>query len=264
MYVRLAAPAHLRENPIRGSGRVRSPHPPWGGMPAVLDRSNQTLELWHGGRIPPPDDPGWRGGGDNDGRRGQPSPAPVARLLAWLIGASMSMFFLALSTAYVIRQSHGAGWSAPALPAILWLNTALLLASDGWLRIARRRAEISGAHFSRAPLAFAALLAIGFVAGQAAAWVQVYDAGIRLAGNVAASFFYVLTVAHALHVAGGLAALAWVGCRLRHKLRESHPLAGQPPGKEDAVVGAIEAAEIYWRFLTVIWIYIFAILLVWR
>ena len=49
-----------------------------------------------------------------------------------------------------------------------------------------------------------------FVAGQTFAWLQLRSQGFGLATNISYSFFYVLTVAHALHLLGGLGGLVRV------------------------------------------------------
>ena len=58
-------------------------------------------------------------------------------------------------------------------------------------------------------------LGLLFVAGQTFAWLQLRSQGFGLATNVSYSFFYVLTVAHALHVFGGLGGLVRVIGKLK-------------------------------------------------
>jgi cytochrome c oxidase subunit III len=85
-----------------------------------------------------------------------------------------------------------------------------------------------------------------FVAGQYVAWSQLRAAGLYLATNPSSSFFYVLTVTHALHVLGGLGGLLYVIRKLRKSsLRRS----------------TLNAAARYWHFMDLLWLYL--LLLLW-
>jgi cytochrome c oxidase subunit 3 len=89
-------------------------------------------------------------------------------------------------------------------------------------------------------------LGLLFVAGQTFAWVQLKSQGFGLATNVSYSFFYVLTVAHALHVFGGLGGLVRAIGKLNHDmLRRS----------------TLDATSRYWHFMGVLWLYL--LLLLW-
>jgi cytochrome c oxidase subunit 3 len=89
-------------------------------------------------------------------------------------------------------------------------------------------------------------LGLLFVAGQTFAWLQLKSQGFGLATNISYSFFYVLTVAHALHVFGGLGGLVRVIGKLRQSvLRRS----------------TLDATSRYWHFMGVLWLYL--LLLLW-
>ncbi len=40
------------------------------------------------------------------------------------------MFFMALTSSYIVRKGTGTDWQAFALPRVLWLNTVILLVSS--------------------------------------------------------------------------------------------------------------------------------------
>jgi cytochrome c oxidase subunit 3 len=89
-------------------------------------------------------------------------------------------------------------------------------------------------------------LGLLFVAGQTFAWIQLKAQGIGLATNVSYSFFYVLTVAHALHVFGGLGGLVRVIGKVHNSaLRRS----------------TLDATSRYWHFMGGLWVYL--LLLLW-
>jgi cytochrome c oxidase subunit 3 len=85
-----------------------------------------------------------------------------------------------------------------------------------------------------------------FVAGQTFAWMQLKSQGFGLATNVSYSFFYVLTVAHALHVFGGLGGLVRVIVKLNKSVLRRSTLV---------------ATSRYWHFMGVLWLYL--LLLLW-
>src|SRR3984885_4092180 len=150
---------------------------------------------------------GWRNlvPADGDLRRVKDSSPPPASTGIWVGLAAITMTFAAFTSALIVRQG-----TAPlvhvTLPPVLYLNTLLIIASSISLELARRRiASFMGGARDRAAsparwLYLTLLLGLLFVAGQTFAWMQLRSQGFGLATTVSYSFFYVLTVAHALHV----------------------------------------------------------------
>ncbi len=93
------------------------------------------------------------------------------------------------------------------------------------------------------------MLTAAFVVGQLVVWRGLLAAGATLSGNPANSFFYFLTGAHALHVAGGL--YVWARATLR---------LGQG-GDSVAIRRSIELCTVYWHFLLMVWLVVFGFLL---
>lgn len=148
----------------------------------------------------------------------------VATTGALLASGSMVTLFSALASALVIRRGIGGDWTDLALPGVVWLNTAVLAASGGAVELRRWR--------------WAALLGMGFLAGQLWAWRML---GTGLSEGPAAAFFYVLTGVHGVHVAGGIAGLIWNAWR------------GTP--------GSAAAVRIYWHTLGALWMVVLCLLL---
>jgi cytochrome c oxidase subunit III len=118
-----------------------------------------------------------------------------------------AMLFAALLLAYAILRAQAPVWPPPGAPpfprAAAGLNT-LLLAAAG---IALRRWR-----------AAAAALGLGFLAGQLVLWRHLVAIGLGPAGGHTAllgQIFLALSALHALHVAGGLVALAVARRRVR-------------------------------------------------
>jgi len=178
------------------------------------------------------------------------------RIGMWLGLASIAMMFVSLSSAYIVRSGNQRDWFPLAMPRILFLSTALILVSSVTLEIARRRlrASLHGAYAKF--LLLTGLLGIGFLVSQLFAWRQLAAQGVYLSSHPHSSFFYLLTGAHAVHVMGGLLALAFLGFRSRRKLGEQTAVA-----KRQA---AADAVTIYWHFMDGLWIYLFLLLFLWR
>jgi len=201
------------------------------------------------GPPPPPLEGGWGdGGGGNDGR-GSSRRASFTGLYVLL--AASTMLFAAFTSALVVRRGLSDDWASMAKPSILWLNTAILLASSAALEIARRAIK-SGAR-TRFNTWWTAGSALGllFLGGQTLAWLQLKAAGVFVSTNPSSSFFYVLTVAHAFHLLGGLSALLYVDVQaLRLTLG---------PAKRTA----IDVSAIFWHFLDGLWVYLMVLCYVW-
>jgi cytochrome c oxidase subunit 3 len=226
-----------------------------------------------GPSLPPPPD---RGGGDWNP---QPQGRPNNRLRRYRIGLlfgviSIYTLFIALTSAYVVRQGGGRfdtttgeivyDWHPIRLPAILWLNTGLLLLSSLTLEMARRRVFSESLIMSEwlgldentrkgtLPwLGLSAVLGGGFLVGQCLAWRELYLQGIFSGDNPAAAFFIVITGTHAAHLFGGLLSLLWAtaGSWVR-------PL-GQSLGSRQI---ATDLTAWYWHAMGLLWIYILALL----
>ena len=165
--------------------------------------------------------------------------------------AATTMAFAAFTSAFVVRRGMSNDWVDFRMPRILWINTAVLLVSSVLLELARRSLKTGRrSDFNRYWTA-GTILGVVFLLGQAWAWRELWVAGIFVATNPSSSFFYLLTAAHGLHIAGGLAALGYVDVQaLRLRLG---------PGKRTAV----DVTAVFWHFIDGLWIYLMLLFLVW-
>ena len=184
------------------------------------------------------------------------SPAAPAQTGVWVGIAAITMSFAAYSSALIVRQGANPDWQHFTLPRILFFNTLVVLASSATLYVARPRSRaavdrsgtvtaVDAPHLSW--LYTTISLGLLFLAGQMLAWRNLVDQGITLASNPSSSFFYLLTAMHGLHLLGGLAGLLYVVYRVRRSSAER-------------AVRAYRAASLYWHFMTVLWVYLFAML----
>ena len=178
------------------------------------------------------------------------SPPPSSTGI-WVVLFAITMMFAAFTSALVVRKGSAIDWQSFRLPPILFFNTLLLVASGVTLEIARRRvATFMGGLRTQVQsparwLYITLGLGLLFVGGQYIAWSQLRAAGFYLATNPSSSFFYLLTVTHALHVLGGLGGLLYVIGKL-HKSAL----------RRDQLVSTAR----YWHFMGLLWVYLLVLL----
>jgi cytochrome c oxidase subunit III len=212
-------------------------------MPTELLRDKPAGRIRRGPGTPP------RGRGGDGGRSGGPrqAPANTGLIAVGAFLAAVTMLFLAFTMAYLARRQE-AGWTPISVPQVLWINSAVLLASSGSLEWARRRLVRCDAVGLRQGLEWTAGLGLVFVLGQLLAWRRLAAQGLYVASNPHSSFFYLLTGTHALHLVGGLGALAVVIVRAyqgRYTLEEH---------------AGLNVFAVYWHFMDALWLSLFALL----
>lgn len=176
-----------------------------------------------------------------------PRERVVGTALWCFIGVASTLFALFL-TAYAMRMDGAADWTRLALPPQLWLSSALLLAGSVLMQFAASAARGRWRARARRLLLAGGAAAVAFLGVQLWAWDALLDARVALAGNPAASFFYVLTALHGLHVLGGL--VAWsVAAQALATDEEVHTAARR-----------IALCARYWHFLLAVWAVLFAAL----
>jgi cytochrome c oxidase subunit 3 len=173
--------------------------------------------------------------------------APPAKLGLALFLIVAGALFILLVSSYFMRKGLP-DWRPLPMPPLLFVTTGLLAASSVFLGLAWRAVDRGLDDEAKLALLAGGAAAIAFVAGQTAAWREMLDSGFTLAGNPSNTFFYLLTGVHALHVLGGLAALAWTF----EKTRKARDLTGARAG--------IELCAIYCDFLLAVWLVLLALL----
>lgn len=179
-------------------------------------------------------------------------PTTPAQTGVWVGIGAITMSFAAYSSALIVRQGASPDWVHFTLPPILIFNTLVVLASSATLFLARGYfSAMASAHDTaeRRPSWLYITIVLGalFLIGQILAWRNLAGQGLYLASGPSSAFFYLLTAMHALHLLGGLAGLMYVV----YRVHGSSPLRA---------VTSYKAASLYWHFMTVLWLYLFAIL----
>jgi cytochrome c oxidase subunit 3 len=182
---------------------------------------------------------------------------PPARIALWVfLGVITSLFGLFIS-AYFIRMGHGHGaahgisdWHSVNKPPILWFNTAMLILSSVTMQFARRAVKQNNRARVFGFLSAGGVFAVLFLTGQLVAWHELRGSGYGLTSGPAGAFFYVLTGVHGLHLLGGLA--VWLKTMVRLRRRAVELIE---------VRLSIELCTVYWHYLLLVWLVMFALLL---
>lgn len=164
--------------------------------------------------------------------------------------AVVGALFALLISAYLMRMVY-VDWQAAPVPRLLWLNTAMLLLASMALQGAVSAAHGRQLDNLRLALLTGALASVAFLGGQLLAWRDFAAEGYFATGNPAASFFYLLTAMHGLHIIGGLVALGRVNVRAWRSVRS------------ETLVLSTELCAMYWHVLLVVWLVLFSVLMGW-
>lgn len=157
------------------------------------------------------------------------------------------MIFLGLFSAYLIYRSVMPAWppeGTPELEILLpGINSIILISSSFVMhrgQSAIKNNDVGGLRFW---FAATAIMGAIFLSGQL---YEYFHLEFGLTTNLFASSFYVLTGFHGLHVTVGLLlilAVLWRAQKAGHYSSDSH--------------FGVEAAELYWHFVDVVWVILF-------
>lgn len=190
------------------------------------------------------------GGRDNRPPEPERQPPPEGyRIGVWLTLASVTMLFAALASAYVVNRAH----SMPIImPKVLWLSTAMILASSATFELARRMLKRRVENKFKLWIGVTTVLGVVFLALQLTAWRELNASGFYINKNLHSGYSYLFTGLHGVHLIGGLAALAFVTLRKMEKWTIVRRRV------------AVDAAALYWHFLTGLWVLLFVMLFFWK
>ncbi len=231
-----------------------------------------------GGRLPPIEPKHTGGGGEGDNWSNKPvgSRGPRERLQRYRLGLFFAlggdlMFFIAIVSAFFVQKHAGHidaynHWTNPwvpiQIPAILWVNTFLLVLSSITLEVARRgifhEPDVMEEWLGLGKptrkrvlpwLSVSIVLGGLFLWGQYSAWKQLAMQHIFYAGNPSSRFFYLITGIHGIHLLLGLALLvtAVIGMSTI-RLIESRQIL-------------VDCATWYWHSMGALWLFLFGLLI---
>lgn len=167
------------------------------------------------------------------------------KLALWVAIGGIVMMFAAFTSAYIVRRAAG-NWLEFKLPAIFFVNTAVILASSIALHLAYTGFKAGREARYKGFLVVTFVLGFIFVILQYYGWVALNNIGATFTVNPSSSFIYVISGLHAAHVLGGIAALTVA-------LTHAFVLPFKPTFRRKQ---RFELVVQYWHFVDILWVYL--------
>ncbi len=181
-----------------------------------------------------------------DIQEGQKQRAKVTML--WIGIVAIIMFFAALTSGFILSMG-GPKWISVDVPPAFIYSTLVIIVSSGtmyWAQLSAKKGNSGGIRLG-VMLTFLLGLIFGYM--QWVGFVTLFEQGHAFSSkNTADSFMYLLPGMHFAHIIGGLIALLVVARRARKGKYTAQNHLG------------VRLCGIYWHFLDILWLYLFAFL----
>jgi len=197
--------------------------------------------------------------------------APWGKAMMWIFLLSDTFIFTCFLTSYMkVRMTTTVPWPNPSEVFALTVNgnhvpllliaimTFILISSSGTMAMAVNFGYRKNRKAVVCLMVATALFGVSFVGMQAFEWTKlIVEEGVRPWGNPmgAAQFgasFFMITGFHGLHVSGGVIYLSIIAFKV---WRGDYDRSGN--------YEAVEIAGLYWHFVDLVWVFIFAFFYLW-
>jgi len=194
---------------------------------------------------------------------------PWGKAMMWIFLLSDTFIFSCFLTGYMtVRISTTVPWPNPSevfalhmfgqdIPLVLIaIMTFILITSSGTMAMAVNFGYARNRKVTAALMAVTALFGASFVGMQAFEWTKLIMEGVRPWENPFGapqfgSAFFMITGFHGLHVSGGVIYLLIVAFKV---LRGDY---------EERGYEIVEITGLYWHFVDLVWVFIFAFFYLW-
>jgi cytochrome c oxidase subunit 3 len=195
---------------------------------------------------------------------------PWGKVMMWIFLVSDTFIFSCFLVGYMnVRRTTTEPWPYPSevfalelfgtnVPLILIaIMTFILITSSGTMALAVRYSHFRDKKKIFIYMAVTAAFGASFVGMQAFEWTKLISEGVRPWGNPwgapqFGSVFFMVTGFHGLHVTCGVIYLLTVATKI---------LKGHYDKKNDYAI--VEIAGLYWHFVDLVWVFIFAFFYLW-
>jgi cytochrome c oxidase subunit 3 len=195
---------------------------------------------------------------------------PWGKAMMWLFLVSDVFIFTVFLTSYMtVRMSTTVPWPNPSevfaltlfgnhIPLILIaIMTFILISSSGTMAMAVNFAYRKDRNMTALLMIATAIFGASFVGMQAFEWTKLIEEGVRPWSNPmgAAQFgacFFMITGFHGLHVTAGVIYLSIIAFKVK---RGDYEASGNYQN--------VEIAGLYWHFVDLVWVFIFAFFYLW-
>jgi len=164
---------------------------------------------------------------------------------------SMTMMFAGLTSAFVVSKSRADWMKNFEMPTAFYASTAVIICCSITFHLAKRAIKKNNRSMVTTLLLATLALGVLFVFLQFKGFGEIVAAGHYFTGaasNITTTFLYVVTVAHLLHLFGGMISLLII---IYNHFKQKYN-ATQTLG--------IELGAMYWHFLDFLWVYLFLFL----
>ncbi len=168
----------------------------------------------------------------------------------WLGMGSIIMMFTGWTSAYIVKHAAG-NWLEFGLPSLFYVSVGLIVLSSITLHISYISYKKQKEGLYKGMLILTFILGIAFIVSQYQGWMQLQAIGVDFKANVAGSFTYLITGAHAVHVLGGIATLV---VAMIHAFSLKFRYTEQRKNRFELVLH-------YWHFVGILWIYLLLFIL---
>lgn len=171
--------------------------------------------------------------------------------------ASIVVLFLALTYGYAFQM--GNNWLEFRLPKVFWLSTISILLVSYFLR--RTLVYYDGDRTARLrrSMILATIFATAFVVFQLIGWGELGSQGILLTTSQSASYLYLLSGLHLLHVGVGIIILL-AGCR-RLIVHTASPVKALIYYADPIRRDRLKLLMHYWHTIDFLWLFLFLVIL---
>ena len=174
-------------------------------------------------------------------------------VLLVLLLMGLSALFLALTASFLYTRVQ-AGLPPVRLPAVFLFNTLLLIASGGALAWARRAYLADHTNHYQRALGAAILLSVCFLLMQVIGWRQLLSQNIHFLSDNSASYLYLISGLHFVHVIAGLPFLGIFLQTARKRMVDPVSVLVYFSDPEKRL--KLRLLTLYWHFLDGLWIYL--------
>ncbi len=177
------------------------------------------------------------------------------KVILYISFASILMFFAITTSALLVKKGDIVSWEAFKLPNIFYISTLILIGSSALMHFAKN--SYANAKFTTSRfLLLLSILAFGvFIISQYFGLQQLTSIGKPLSGNSSGSFVWVLVMAHAVHIIGGLLFSSIIAIKAFINRNDKNFELNNKVNPKRLL--AFELLNTYWHFMDFVWIYLF-------
>jgi cytochrome c oxidase subunit 3 len=173
----------------------------------------------------------------------------------WLAMASMTMFFAALTSALIVKKGDFKAWESFKIPSIFLYSTFAVILVSVLMQTALhfyRKAKFTAFRYT---LTAASLMAFVFIGLQLGGWMIMKANGLSITSTVSASFIYLISSAHGVHLIIGLiATLLFLIGAIRSRKDPIYELRDIINPKRQL---NLELLVGYWHYVDAVWVYLY-------